>query len=736
MNKKAQITVFILLGLVVLLGVGTVFFLQDTGIESAIQVEIPGEVQFAGQQELRTFMDSCIRDAVFNGIELIRLQAGHIYIPEEIPTVAVESDRQIITKNGIKKVIDKKASNKVPYWLDSNNRLFIPTKQYIEDSLAYYIEESILDCVNDFNSFKEQNYQVYTEDINALVSLSDEVYARIGYPITFERDNIRFEESEFILRVPLNLKKAIDIQTEVVLGEFFDSYLESNIKNLISIYSYSGIEKEEYDLPPFSFTDASTSCDMITWKLDEVKQKLIKNLNANSKYFMIRGAGEADLDYDAFTKHVLQEPYEDVETRFELNENDFYLDIKPRSGDSIRPHRHTATGIKLLPLFCNIRYQFKYTLKFPMMVKSKILDAPSININGNTLDNKNNFEISVPVGVFLCGNQNRECTGKPAYVDQKIDIDYEGLGFEPVANTMFCDSDMKLSQTIRLRIIDSYNLSPIKGVSVFYRCSRNDQCLIDVSDENGLIESKFPLCENGQLYIIKKGYSESIKPLSTYMSDETLYLEYPIEPLKELEVEVKLVDLKAFIGNYYLSNGFKVNRCTGENMAVNDATLATIPVSDQNILINSNYGPAQAALLYPGTKTIKLASGDYSFNYLVEGQITVNPSTYDLEGQQETLAVTKDGSSYKGSYLLGNYNDFKASFSDLKNAEKITFYVPVETSSDTIEVKDMTNIIQLDSSLLKSGLIDDDCNPSTPDVEVQITVPKESVWNLLKPRLE
>jgi hypothetical protein len=745
---KAQVTVYIILGFVVLLGLGVVFFLQEESVDTAIETEIPGEVQYAGQQEVRTFMDSCIRDAVFNGLEILRLQAGYIDIPLTVSTVLVKNDqnKQIIVKDGIKKVVvdPNGQGNQVAYWLDSNNRLAIPSQEYVENSLGAYVEDSVIACVDEFNSFKQQGYVVEAGEMDASVELSDEVLVNIDYPISFEKGDVSFNEEEFILRVPVNLKKALDVQSDLVLAESIGSYLESNIKYLISLYAYNGMEKGRFDLPPLTFTDVNTNCKMTTWTLDEAEEKVFENIEANSKYFKIQGiegehfSGEEDISdgvYKGLTSDILVEPYDNTKVDFELNKNDIYFDVKPRLGEQVRPHRYSAIGLKFLPLFCHMRYQFKYTLKFPMVSKVTLSDSNAINVLGKTVDESRELEFSVPIGVFLCGNQNRECTGKPAYVEDLENIDFSEIGID-VTETMFCDSDMRLSQPIRLRTVDSYTFEPVSDVTVFYRCGNNqNDCLIDVSDETGMLESKFPLCDNGELYAIKDDYSQSAQLLSTFEGSEVTQKDYLVEPLKELDVEIKFVDIDKFMGNYYLSDGFTNNRCTGEAVGINDQTLAARDVLGENIVVSSNYGPSQVALMYPEAKQVKLASGEYSFSMLAEGQVVVNPSNY--AGQ--IVSLNSEGGSYSGSYLLGNYNDLRAEFdsSVLKNAEKIVFYVPLEVTSRSFEVKDFgSNVVQPDGSLYKKGMIDDDCDSSTPSKEVEIIVNKEDTQKLFSPRLE
>jgi hypothetical protein len=754
MRNKGQAAIFIIFGFVLLTAIGAVFFLRHEKTESVIRVEHPSEPQYAGQVELRNFIDSCLKDSVFNGVEILRLQAGYIDVPAGISTIKVKdpSGEQIVAdENGIKKIIIDKngAGNNVPYWLDSDNKVSIPSEEFVKDSLAMYIKKSVLACVDDFNAFKKQGYSVNAREPNIEVGLSDEIAVNMEYPLVFEKDDVKFEETEFLLNLPINLKKAIELQTDVAIGEYVGSYLESDIKYIISLYSYSGRDKRDYDLPPLTFTEANMNCRMATWTLNEAKRKISANLRQNSKYFKIAGAAITQIDekdeikrgvYKGFTSNILSEQYKNADVSFEFYDEDMQFDVKPRQGNLIRPSRHRATNIKFLPLFCSIRYQFKYTMKFPMLARATI-DSPSLDVVKKALNENKNFEFAVPIGVFLCGNQNRQCTGKPAYLDKIPKINLTSLNLTEPPESIFCDEEMKKSQPLAIRLVDSYNLDRVDDATLFYRCGLGENdCLVDVSDKNGEINAKLPLCENGELYIIKENYSESPRTLSTYPGDETKQVDYLVEPLKEVEVEIKLVDLPLLAANYYMSNGFKSNRCTGQKAFANDANIGVQELTNENVIITSNIGPSQIALLYPQDKKVKIASGRYSLAYIAEGKVEIDPSTIKYgNGTTEVIGATKEGKPYTGAYLLGNYNDFRVNLDidQLKAAKKIVIYVPKELSSSKVEIKDMgLPIIQPDGSLHKKGMIDDDCDPSTPSKEFEANISKKEFEELLKPRLE
>jgi len=727
MQTKAQVTLFMIIGAVVLIAASILFFIRNQSAEQDILTETPGAVQYAGQQELRTFMDSCIRDAAFQGMEILRLQGGYIDIPADAATIELQQDERIFDSNGIKKVEPYPgAKNDVVYWLDSSNNLHVPTVFSVEQELSAYVKKSVLSCINDFSAFREQNYQISTGIMDVNIELSDETSINVDYPLTVTKGDISFEEGLFTLHVPINLKKALDISKELTLSEYYGAYLEYDLTNLLSLYGYAG-KDTPYDLPPMIFTEANSDCKMQTWTLSGTKELLLNNFEANLPYISIAGYGDnrgeetndiAKGVYDSMT-HDVASGYPDAEVDFSLDRSqDFSLDVKPKLGDLLRPDVYRTTGIKLLPVFCNVEYKFKYTVKFPAIMTVTDDASPAIDILGKTVDKSRKFVMSIPLGVLICGNQARQCTGKPAYLTPGVDT--AGLGFEVPVTTMLCDPDNKKSQPMKITALDKNSLSPVPDATIMYGCG-SEECLVGVTDDQGEITDSLPLCVNGQLRVIKEDYSKSFQSLTTDKGTDTLLLSYTIEPLKEFNVLVQTIELPAFMELYHLSNGFTQQVC-GQSVTVENAAKS----GNFDISLSSTYGPSDAALSYPTSQKIKLASGSYSFDTFVSGSAHVISPT--VQGQTFNLNNVQ-------FWMYGSYA-FTWDFTDamIQQNKMIHFHVPVDTVASTIDPLNIPHVVQDDGSLLYTLPVDDDCNPSTPRKTVTVSVTQDKFNQLMAPR--
>ncbi len=346
----------------------------------------------------------------------------------------------------------------------------------------------------------------------------------------------------------------------------------------------------------------------------------------------------------------------------------------------------------------------------------------AIDILGKKIDSSKKFEMHIPLGAFLCGNQDRECTGKPAYLSLDASIDVSDLNFSVPVTTMFCEAQNRKSQPMRIRAIDKTSLRPVAGATLLYGCGA-EECLIGVTDSSGELKDNFPLCENGQLRALKDGYSRSFETISTEKGADEKDIGYKIEKLKEFGVQVRLVELPEFMKLYQLSDGFAQPACGGV-ATIDDAVRGDSSAFD---IIITGSGPSQPVVSFPTSSRMMLASGTYGFNIFVKGDARIESPT--VQGQTFSLSNLQ-------FWMYGNYGiSTEFTSNNINAARTIVFYAPVDTVSKDINPLEVPHIIQEDGSLFYQAAIDTDCNPSTPEANVDIAVPREKAQALFQPRL-
>jgi len=147
-NKKSQITLFIILGIVVLVGVATVVYIRSTIEEGKTEpLLLRQEVRYEGEQEIRSFVDSCLKPIVLQGLEIQRLQGGYIEIPSNIDKLIAkdkEENKQIkIVDNSRTVMIDARGQgNEAPFWITKYG-IVVPSKRFMEIQLENYVKKEL-----------------------------------------------------------------------------------------------------------------------------------------------------------------------------------------------------------------------------------------------------------------------------------------------------------------------------------------------------------------------------------------------------------------------------------------------------------------------------------------------------------------------------------------------------------------------------------------------------------------
>ncbi len=181
MNKRGQITIFIILAILIIAGVSIYFVLREGKSSS----DIPSEIEPIYVQIL-----SCLEETSKNGIEHNSLHGGYYEIPEAI-SIEYFSDN-------------------IPYYY-WNLEKHLPSLERIEIELGNYVYDYLKNCI-DFEEFEEKGYKISERQL-------------VVFP------EIKEKEVNIYLKYPLTIKKGISIKRL----EKFEISLESEIKKFLSI---------------------------------------------------------------------------------------------------------------------------------------------------------------------------------------------------------------------------------------------------------------------------------------------------------------------------------------------------------------------------------------------------------------------------------------------------------------------------------------------------------------------
>ena len=234
MNKKrGQVTVFIILGLVIVVFIGILFYIKQDLVKQKIEeLSFKGTVVPERVQTVVFYADSCLESLGKEGLNIMGRQGGYIELPNEL-----KYNNQRYLK------VDEFSKN--PHWLSRYGEN-IPTNELMEAQLKDYIEENFDKC--NLDSFRNIGYKFSIKELDVSVKINKE---DVGIRLNSDFDT-KIGEDVFSLKnyidgkIDIPLGRMLEAGKKIVDTEVKDGSLEFNTLNLLSAYT------RDEDLPPMA----------------------------------------------------------------------------------------------------------------------------------------------------------------------------------------------------------------------------------------------------------------------------------------------------------------------------------------------------------------------------------------------------------------------------------------------------------------------------------------------------
>ncbi|MBI4452048.1 hypothetical protein HY637_01340 [Candidatus Woesearchaeota archaeon] len=497
-NKKAQVAIFMVIGLMIIVG-GAIFFYatRETRQISEPKTQIIREQIPTEFDPVRSYVDECVYSTSVEGLRIIGKQGGYISLTNKTLSKESFSINQNPTESDAVS-FTRDSELKIPYWwyLKSSNNCngncefaskrpdLRQTENSIEKQLERYVDAELADCINNFEPFRSQGYIVTEKGkIKSDVAIaSNDVAVLVEYPIEVQSQNSKTSISQFGATIPVNLEKVYELATKITNLEMKHNYLEKHVLNLI--VSFSGISKEK--LPPMSDLQFKFGSS-VSWQKSEIKNRITGLLSTYIQLFQVDGTYnydrnlfESDLKqslYDSTILPVANSSFENIGAYFT------YLDFWPVYFDmNCKGERCVPSSANsLLSFFWIQDYDFDYDISYPVLVEVK--DPFALNGEGYTF----NF--------FLEGNirNNRQIEGNFTQLEM--------LALSE--RTQLCD--IRTSGRVTVNVLDSATKLPVKDAQVLYTLA-GESCFIGSTNEDGLVVEQFPVGVGGVVNLIKENY--------------------------------------------------------------------------------------------------------------------------------------------------------------------------------------------------------------------------------------
>ncbi len=508
MARSGQVTLFIIIGILLLLTALAVFWLAQERIPSVDSILGRGE-----GGPVQTFVTSCLRDAAKEGIQRLGERGGYIE-----PRLSANA-RQPTDGDGIP--FAPGSQYIIPYWfhMASPNTCgrdcqFVKRRPplhradgtgSIEEQLEAYISSRLIECAGGFAAAGLEGTAVTpTGEPRVRVTVGDQDVSAIAqWPLDVRTAESTQTLDAFASVLDVNLREMYEMADRLSSLQDEHRYLEKAARNLID--SFSGTDPGK--LPPI--TDLTFDrAGGVTWQKQEVRERLTDILATYIPFIQVFGTrdyryitpplsgsavrdiGNFDVYYNRnFLIPLTDELHPSVSAHFSyLDWWPAYFDLNCR-GNLCEPSSIAHTyGFS----FFMQRYAFSYDLSFPVLLSLANPDA----FDGE------GFTFNLMLEANMRANQ-------PFRADTLV---YEPSGI--AAGSLLCDPAQRTSPNVTVEIREKATAMPVEA-SLALTCG-GETCDLGLA-RDGMYTGPLPRCLNGAIGAFAPDRPAAWTPIDTYV---------------------------------------------------------------------------------------------------------------------------------------------------------------------------------------------------------------------------
>ncbi len=219
-TKKGQITIFIIVGVLILAAAGLLFFLKDSTAKKQLEPPL-----YLDTQPIEMYVQQCQEKAVEEAILETGKSGGYTFLPERSTTDLREN---------------------VPYYRNQDQDYF-PTEEQLAQEIARYADAALPLCLQQFKLFIEKGYSIAAGDPTSTARLGKKkITLTTTLPLTIAHSIQVRDLSVFTAEVPaeqlyqnLQVARAVVGSLESSLGGTEGS------KNQICLTCFAALAEEQ-----------------------------------------------------------------------------------------------------------------------------------------------------------------------------------------------------------------------------------------------------------------------------------------------------------------------------------------------------------------------------------------------------------------------------------------------------------------------------------------------------------
>ena len=489
MKKRGQVTIYVILGIIVIAALAGVFLLKDYVLKSQFEREAEKVKISDDFLPIYNSYSNCISEITQDGISILALQGGYI----EIPRYEYAVNPLIPFSNKLDFFGDGKIET--AYWFyETGNGIKtekVPTVNEMQEGLNKYIIGNLHSCSADFadyegfllNNFNNFDARTQITDSKVFVEVMS------NFNVCYKGVNQKFDNLKVTVDSSLGYlySKAVELYNK----EKQENYFEEKTIDYLVVYE---------DIP---YSGGSLNCNPRVWSKSNIEKDFKQILEANTdaigksseKYYKI-DLGDKNLD----TSFIYKKEWPFF---MEINGGDEILKEESVYGES------GPAASFLTALFCLNNYHFIYDIRYPMLV----------------VVGKDNLDFQFAFEVIIDNNQPKENV-----------LGEEAL---PEINDRICNAK---NTRINLAVFDYETEIPLNNVDVKFSCV-GTSCDIGKTrqDEYGgySLNEYVPSCVNADIKTYKENYHPGKLTLDTN-GEVSSYLY--IKPYHNLRANVKIIE--------------------------------------------------------------------------------------------------------------------------------------------------------------------------------------------------
>ncbi len=520
-SRSAQVTVFIIVGIILLLTVGIIVYFQYA-YKKVLTFEL-------SEEPVTAYVQQCLVDITEEGVMLAGKNGGYVF-QEELSDEQKEF-LQLLPFNSDTLLLAN-GKQQLRYWYyqmnDGIDRVAIPKLEKqaeddgsIQDQLERYVEQQLPICLHNFEAL-EKTGKVITEtgELSVSVLIADQAVEVTAFlPLEIDEAGTTTTQDSFSATVPVGLKPTYELAREIAEHELNTLFLEQTTRNLLA--TYSQVDKEY--LPPMAGGLHFEPCaNRVFWFYNDVQEDVQQMLAANIPFLKVKNTnyGEIIIDkkkeaddevrnlrqavFDAFIISLSANQYEHLLVNFNYQTN-YPMDLMFGNNIGYGLIQPSIFEINILVAnLCMFEYNYLYNVKYPVVVT--ITDPTS------ALD-ENAFIFQFPLQVVVKNNYPRIKLNDVLRNLYRIPETVDEPSYQ-------CDPEQRLSAESTITVEDPKG-APVEDAVVTFQCGPTyvyeydvnetvvavhrfaDACHMGTTDENGELTTKFPPCTGSGIVTVQ-----------------------------------------------------------------------------------------------------------------------------------------------------------------------------------------------------------------------------------------